>query len=506
MPRLPNNRATERHPLPELSGPPLESIVEQLLERQSHAGSPRKYSRHPTRLFARLRLGLFLFDLLVGLVWAPLLIPFLFATAALWRTSTGSRTYIARTARDLALPLASGLTLICGALFALNSIDALANPQQVARDELWLAHTRLTLEQATRLSLLRALLLGTALIVLIAAIPEFKPLRRFKRGQAGLRFTKSLLLVLTTFSVYAQPPLQDQLERAYARSEHTYRVALNRELTADAQSAAAQALRTSVPAMKDRRRAAALVGSIAGKAVEEHDPVLRAENARAIEQRVYAAAQTSARSGRTRSGKTPSLGSTPITNAKFDQERHIAFRRTTLAHAAQQRAKRSVDRASAQIVISLEQGNASARQIQLREVLAEVPSLLLGRVVSSLPIPVAAADDRMVVDDLIDNFAADHVRPRIENLLRKAPTLARSSRPLLPNAEIRRIGVSVTPKRDTAMDTAFGLPKSWNEHNMFSRVDVIATDVRITRPAIFHELPRFEPPRFDWRYLFREFR
>jgi hypothetical protein len=194
----------------------------------------------------RIVAGAFLFDLVACLLWAPPLLPFLLVAAALHWYSAGREQLLAKVAGDLAAPLLVGLTLVSLALLGLNAFSAVVDPAQVHAAEERLAEIRLAIAEWTDLSLGGLLIFGTALLALAVLVLSIDVVERVKQAQAAIGFLQTVLLVVTSFAIYAQAPLQTAVARTHDRVVRQYRAAVHREWSADARTASANTVRHSL--------------------------------------------------------------------------------------------------------------------------------------------------------------------------------------------------------------------------------------------------------------------
>jgi hypothetical protein len=300
-------------------------------------------------LLAKLILYGFAFDLIVCLFWARPLAPFLLGAALLWWSASCYQNFVATTARDFSIPLALGLTLICLALLGLNSFNAVADPQQVHTGEVWLARGRLRFEEWTHLSLTRVLILGTALLALAAIVPNLRPVTHFKRAKAIVAFGKILILVLTSFTIYAQSPLQKEVGQIHAEIVHRYRASLKKEWNADARTVAAHTLSRHLDSMT------APEWFHLAKQLRSVDRAARASllpgDARSVDRQIFAEARPSEFSvapqpprpldGQAQVETMNLIGQSPTTNHDLDRQEQAAVFREASAKRSQYRGAES---------------------------------------------------------------------------------------------------------------------------------------------------------------------
>ncbi len=205
--------------------------------------------RHP-RLCAWIVLVLFWVELCAFASWGVELLPFLLVGGAVWWVSVRKRGVLAVTARHLSALLLMGLTILCVALCGLNQWLASVKPATVQGAEETLARFRLTFTDLTSLSLVPVLIVGTVLVALAVIYTNLNAAKRYDRVQSSLGSFQTLLLVLCSFVIYAQSPLQQEVHVAHDHVINAYRAALERQWKADAEKKEATPTRRSLEAMK----------------------------------------------------------------------------------------------------------------------------------------------------------------------------------------------------------------------------------------------------------------
>jgi hypothetical protein len=206
-------------------------------------------SRHP-RLCAWIVLALFLVELCAFASWGAQLLPFLLVAAAVWWVAVWKRGVLAATARHLSVLLLTGLTILCLALCGLNQWFTSVKPATVQRAEETLARFRLEFTDLTSLSMVQVLIVGTVLLALAVIYTNLDAAKRYDRVQSSLGSFQTLLLVLCSFVIYAQSPLQQEVHVTHDHLTDAYRAALERQWKADAQIAEAAPTRRSLQATK----------------------------------------------------------------------------------------------------------------------------------------------------------------------------------------------------------------------------------------------------------------
>jgi hypothetical protein len=201
----------------------------------------------------------FVVDMAAFLAWGLPVVPVVLVAFVLLWVSAGRRHLLAGVAHDLSLPLVVGLTIISVSLLVLNTYEAGADPERVRSAELALARLRLGIADVTHLSVTRILVVGSLLLVAAVVAARVVPVTRAKQAHALVGFLQLVLLVLTTFVVYAQAPLQTEVRDSHAKLEAHYRVALNKQWDAQvelaAEKAAAASVRDTVQSLDPPRRA-----------------------------------------------------------------------------------------------------------------------------------------------------------------------------------------------------------------------------------------------------------
>jgi hypothetical protein len=209
--------------------------------RSTQAAWPR---RHPL-LCAWIVLVLFYFELLGFASWGGELAWLLMVGAAVWWVSAGRRGVLAATARDLAVLVLTGLTIVFVALCGLNEYFTSVRPSTVKSVEESLARFRLVF--TGRLSISPALLLiaGTVALALAVTWANLDAAKHYKRAQRALGSSQTLLLVLCSLVIYAQSPLQRNVRVVHNQLTNAYRAALEQQWKAQSESAAAAPMRAS---------------------------------------------------------------------------------------------------------------------------------------------------------------------------------------------------------------------------------------------------------------------
>jgi hypothetical protein len=202
--------------------------------------------RRHSVLYAWLVMGLVYAEFLGFAQWGGELTGFLIGAAAVWWFSVGKPSVVASTARHLSVLLLSGLTILFLALCALNTFFKSVRPATVHSVQDSLARFRLQLTDWTSFSLAAMLILGTGLLVLAVTWTNLDAARRYKHVQGALGSYQALLLVVCSFVIYAQSPLQHDVHITYDRLSHAYRAAVEQEIKAQSQIDAAPQLRQSL--------------------------------------------------------------------------------------------------------------------------------------------------------------------------------------------------------------------------------------------------------------------
>jgi hypothetical protein len=204
---------------------------------------------------ARLVFCLFWFDTAACLASGHPLTPYLLGSALVWWWSAAHPGTVARTARSVAGQLFVGLSVVCVALVTLNTLDGAITPTTVHSFERWLARVRLAVASWTHMSLGRLLLLATVLLVLVVVALRLKPVTRFEQVHKWVGSAQAVLLVLTSFVIYVQAPLQLQVDRTHKRIVTEYRAARERQWDAQAHALGARALVQTVQSMTHSQQA-----------------------------------------------------------------------------------------------------------------------------------------------------------------------------------------------------------------------------------------------------------
>lgn len=194
------------------------------------------------------------FDCGVSAAWAHPLLPFAIGGLAVWwvagpRVSESRTGILAGAAREVLLPLVTGLSIVCIVLACLRVAGPAVDPSTVGSVELALARVRLSFERVFGLSLERLLIVGTALLIGLVLFARLAIVSQFRRFQAAVGSAQLVLLALTSFVIYAQGGLQTELDHAHQRIVADYRAALDEQWSADSVTAAARAVKRSVQSM-----------------------------------------------------------------------------------------------------------------------------------------------------------------------------------------------------------------------------------------------------------------
>jgi hypothetical protein len=357
-------------------------------------------SRVPPRSDAlTLPLWILAADLVVCALWARQLLPFLLGAALAWAAAGRRENALARTARDLARPIGIGITVVAGALVVLNLSGRAISPARVHGAEDALARFRVRLEDWTHLSLWRVLILGTVLIVLAVAFTKLDVAGRVERAKGALGFVQVLLLVLTSFVIYAQAPLQNQVHDARARAVARWRAALEREWSADARTIAARSVRQSLPSLTAAERSQLRAAVTAIDAQRPTAATAAAALADDMQGRGRAAPF-----GPSLDSYRPALAATAVESAPL---------------AVQQRAARAREaRAS----------SAESRASQATRIAVDALVALVG-----LGLPVRQEELRVLLEDVIDNVGST-LEPAVARFAGRKGTTAPSAGGLGPDA------------------------------------------------------------------------
>jgi hypothetical protein len=359
---------------------------------------PRFANRNELR--ARLILLGLAIDFIVCAWWARPLLPFLLGGAVLWLLAENRQGAFAKTARDLLPPLFVGLTLVCAGLIGLNEFDSHADQATVNSVELRMSHWRLAVNGWTDLSLERLLILATLLLALAVRFTQLKPVIRFKQAQAVVGSFQTVLLVLASISIYAQVPLQRNLDHTDARIASHYRAALKRELDAKAVAVAAQTIEHRVQKMKprERRQLGLLFRSV--------DRAARADRVSVHSIDAYMFESAPSESAGAAVAKLQSLIDPPPTSGRqLDAEANAVPSQAAMATRSEQKTAQIVDLAS-----------------------ITVSSLL------SLSLPIQSEWVHTIIDDWIGNLA-DRLEPRVAKLFTSVVRFAQRHGKLLDSAE-----------------------------------------------------------------------
>lgn len=178
--------------------------------------------------------------------WGGELAGVLLVAAAAWWFAVGKPSVVASTARHLSVLVLTGLTILFLALCALNTFFSSVRPATVHSVQESLARFRLQLSDWTSFSLAPLLIVGTGLLVLAVTWTNLDAARRYKHVQSALGSYQALLLVLCSFVIYAQSPLQHDVRVTYDRLAHAYRAAVEQQIKAQSQIAAAPQMRQSL--------------------------------------------------------------------------------------------------------------------------------------------------------------------------------------------------------------------------------------------------------------------
>jgi hypothetical protein len=216
-------------------------------------------------------------DVFACLKWAPSLLPFLLGGALVWMLTARRDGFLSKAAADLSAIMVLGLTAVSLGLIALNLSPGYADPERVHGAEQWLSDARLTIKDAFSWPLEVWLAVGTALVALAVVATKLNAVEKLKRAHAGVGFVQTLLLMLTSFVIYAQPPLQRELDRTHHRIATEYRAALDREWNADATRAAALTVTHNLQAPTVQRQLMRTVSMIAAQVNANHDEVVAIE-------------------------------------------------------------------------------------------------------------------------------------------------------------------------------------------------------------------------------------
>jgi hypothetical protein len=391
-------------------------------------------------------------DLVVCLVWARPLLPFLLVAVVAWWAAGAREGALARTARDVGRPVAIGITLVAASLLALNGAGGAIAPGRVHAAEDALARLRLILEVWTHLSLWRVLIVGSVVIALAAAVNRLDVVGRFEQARGALGFVQMLLRVLTSFVVYAQAPLQNVVGEAHARAADQYRAALEEEWRADARTVAARSLHQALPTLTGPERARLRTAVAAIDADRQVAAVAAAEVAAEMQSRGRLPLLSFWR-------PEPSLdGYRPLEQARIVDP----MPRTPDGLEAQQRAARTrTSRA------------AAAESRQARATAAAIDTLVA---LAGLQLPVRQKELRILLEDLIDNAAKPLERRVARRFLARERTVDRHTKTTaavaLPSADL---------EPDAAVAAQAARTMGWLGHHTASRLQTDLDAARLDR-------------------------
>jgi hypothetical protein len=254
------------------------------------------------------------------------------------RVSESRTGILAGAARDVLLPLVTGLSMVCVALASLRVAGPSVDPSTVRSVELALARVRLACEHIFGLSLERLLIVGIALLIGLVLFARLLIVTRFKRFKAAVGSAELVLLALTSFVIYAQGGLQTELDHAHQRIVADDRAALDEQWSADSVTAAARAVQRSVQSMTtaQRRRLSAVL----------HDAydAARGDAAReaAIEGDVFGPAFAPGEPPVVPVEPATPVDPPPQSGRQLDEELHVVAQREAAASAAQTRSGQAV--------------------------------------------------------------------------------------------------------------------------------------------------------------------
>ena len=202
--------------------------------------------RRHSVVYAWIAIFLFLAESIAFAKWGGELAVFLVLAVVVWWFAVGKRSVVASTATHLSLLLLTGLTILFVALCSLNTVLSSVRPATVHSVEESLARLRLALADWTSLSLAPLMIIGTGLLVLAVIWTNLDAARRYTHVQSALGSYQALLLVLCSFVIYAQSPLQHDVHVTYDRVTNAYRAAVEQEIKAESQIDAAPRIRQSL--------------------------------------------------------------------------------------------------------------------------------------------------------------------------------------------------------------------------------------------------------------------
>jgi hypothetical protein len=157
--------------------------------------------------------------------WGPILIPFLIGAAATRMFTVDREDPLSKAVAEIATLLGWGLGLDCAALLVLNAWPGLATAGQLDTGEATLARIRLLAESWPTDSLAIQLLILTPILIVLALLSA-RLQRAVNCGQRAFGVFKAVLVVLGTFVIYGQVPLQQALAREQSWIQAQFRVAL----------------------------------------------------------------------------------------------------------------------------------------------------------------------------------------------------------------------------------------------------------------------------------------
>jgi len=151
-------------------------------------------------------------------------------------------------------PVAVGLGILTAVLLVLNNLRRVAYYRDVANVEQFLIDLRFAIADAAHMPVWLFCTVVFLLIALSNLLPHVRAVSIFFATKKWVARFVTVLSVITSFTLFAQLPAGDALERRYADVMHKFQAALRREKAAVARAAAAQELRDEIHNIQPSQR------------------------------------------------------------------------------------------------------------------------------------------------------------------------------------------------------------------------------------------------------------
>jgi len=190
----------------------------------------------------------------LGVVTWPMW-PLLLISLGAWAMAKWKRSLWAETSEDVLLYVSIGLALLCGILALLNAGTFVISEQHIRDGETELVRAHLFVEEwRQKLESPASIAVFVLVLALTWALPRVGWVKHHRTLTTSARRLAIVLTTMTSFTLFAQKPLQDLAADVHVKLVQRYEMALREEEKAIGQFLAAEEINQSLPTLDEAGR------------------------------------------------------------------------------------------------------------------------------------------------------------------------------------------------------------------------------------------------------------